>query len=97
MQNNILITLNTQSQYIMGNKININVNITNYQNESVNFYKPVTSTGFMRYNLFAVTKDFEAKPYHGAVFFSSREENIITIKSQENFSFNVSIAKQSIT
>lgn len=93
MPNNILITLSTQSQYIMGNKININVNITNLQNESVNLYKPVTSIGFMRYNLFAVTKDFEVKPYHGAVFFSSREENIMTIKSQENFSFNVSIAK----
>lgn len=77
----------------MGNKININVNIADHQDESVNLYKPVTSTGFMRYNLFAVTKDFEVKPYHGAVFFSSREENIMTIKSQENFSFNVSIAK----
>ena len=72
MPNNILITLSTQSQYIMGNKININVNITNHQNESVNLYKPVTSTGFMRYNLFAVTKDFEVKPSWRCFFLFKR-------------------------
>lgn len=40
-----------------------------------------------------MNKDFEEKPYHGAIFLSSREENILTIKSFATLNFNFSLAK----
>ncbi len=69
MSNNISITLNSESQYAIGDMININVNIANHRNKSINLYKPATSNGFLRYNLFSLNKDYEEKPYHGLFFY----------------------------
>ena len=40
MPNNISIKLHSESQYAIGDMININVNIANHQNNSINLYKP---------------------------------------------------------
>lgn len=81
------------SSYIMGENVEVGVVISNYENRTVYIHKPATYHGFLRYDCFSVRKTIEEKPYHGALFYFTKE-SIFALESNKSLSFNVSIAKE---
>jgi hypothetical protein len=94
MSNNLIINLYAQSNYIMGSMISISVDIYNYGNQAITLFKPATSSGFLKYDLFMVKKDFQEKPYHGAIFYAPFHHTITTLHPDNSINFNTSLAKE---
>lgn len=93
MSSKLSAKITTKQSYIIGEEVTVFIDISNCGRQAVYLHQPITQSGLLRYNLFSVKKDEVEISYHG-MYFRSYESDRIYLEPQNNFKFNISLAKE---